>query len=98
MAVVYPAVWPLSVTVEFQPMSATAISLAWVVTGVVPVEAAVPLPPSLAIWSSGVDDAPVRSSTVKASADVALSVTVTPPGVVIVAAFAANQISPSACP
>jgi hypothetical protein len=51
----------------------------------------------VALRSSGVADAPERSSTVKAIADGALAVTVTLPAVGIDAALAKYQISPSAC-
>src|ERR1019366_9875126 len=78
-------------------MSATAISLAWLVGSVVRVDAVVVLPELVAVWSSGVTDAPDRSSTVTAIADAALTVTVTLPVAGIDSALAKYQISPSAC-
>ena len=77
-------------------MSPTAISPAWLVVAVVPVDAVVLVPELVAVLSSGVTDAPDRSSTVKAIADDAFTVTVTLPVVAIDAALAKYQISPSA--
>ena len=79
-------------------MSGMAISLAWAVVAVVPLDAAVLLPAPVAVTSSGAADAPVTSRTVNASAEALVTVTVTCPGVVMEAALAAYQISPSACP
>jgi hypothetical protein len=93
-------VWAPAVTVPFQPMSAMAISLAWVVVAVVPVDAGGVLPLLVAITSSGEGEAPVTSSTLKAiaevEADVPPTVTVTTCEVARPAALAAYQISPSA--
>ena len=91
---VYPAVWPLGVAVPFQAMPPTAISLAWVVAVVVPVDGVALLPDSTAVLSSGAGDAPATSSTVRASADAPVTVTVT---MVTLAAPVAYQISASAC-
>ena len=76
----------------FQPMSATAISLVWLVLVVAPEVGAIPLPDLVAVLSRGAVVAPVMSSTVKASAAPALMVTVT---LVTGAALAAYQTSPS---
>jgi hypothetical protein len=67
------------------------------VVAVVPAEASVLCPLALAVASSGVDDTPDSSSTVMASAEGPLTVTVTIPVTAMRAAFAAYQISPSAC-
>ena len=100
--VVYPAVCSLGVTLPFQPMSPTAISVAWVVAAVVPVDPGSEVPFAVAVTSSGDAEAPATSSTVMdivvIDADVPPTVTVTACDGDRLAASGAYQISPSPCP
>jgi hypothetical protein len=90
------------VTLVFQPMSPMAISLAWVVVAVVPVDAGCVLPLLVAVTSSGAAVVPVTSRTVKAIAEVAAevppTVTVTACEVLRLSALATYQTSSTAWP
>ena len=93
--VAYPGLWPVGVSDVFQPMSAITISLACVVDEVGPTDGAVLLPDFVAVWSRGAAAAPATSITVKATAELALTVAVT---LVSLMALAAYQTSPSLKP